>query len=112
MYALLRDGQAPSSIPEYPVPAEGDAWTPDVAPLKSAYQQFLGREPDYTNNAHVVKEEPFVETLDYIFTSAEHKWGVQGVQALGPRAAVTEPFPSEQEPSDHVLLAADLQVNL
>ena len=51
---------------------------------------------------------PFQETLDYIFVS-EH-WAVEGCKALPPKGAVSAlpGFPSSDEPSDHVLIAADL----
>ena len=112
MYLLLRDGSVSPTIPEYPKMQEGDSWLPDVAPLKSAYVQCAGKEPEYTNNARIVNEEPFIETLDYIFTSSAHDWKVDKVQELGTKAAVTGPLPSEEEPSDHVLLSADMRLNL
>jgi mRNA deadenylase 3'-5' endonuclease subunit Ccr4 len=113
MYSLLTEGDVSQEAPEYPKPVEGDEdWKCKVTPLKSAYKEFLGKEPEYTNNARIVDQEPFVETLDYIFTSSQHPWKVLDVENLAqkhpPKAQVTEPLPSEHEPSDHVLLSAEL----
>jgi len=111
MYSMLTQGKVDESIPEYPTKLDDeDSWKPDVVPLKSAYKEFLGKEPEYTNNAHIKNEEPFIETLDYIFTSSEHPWKVQEVEPLDvkhpAKASVTEPLPSENEPSDHILLSS------
>ena len=112
MYNLLTNGAVDASIPEYPVMDDGDNWKPNVTPLKSAYKEFQGKEPEYTNNARIKDEEPFIETLDYIFTSSGHAWSVNDVERLDvkhpPKAQVKEPLPSENEPSDHVLLSAEL----
>ncbi len=54
-----------------------------------------------------MKEQPiFCETLDYIFYSPGLR--VESVLPLSRREAVKGPFPSEEEPSDHVLIAAEL----
>ena len=114
MYELLTKGKVDASIPEYPAPMnEADNWKPELAaPLKSAYKELLGKEPEYTNNARIVDQEPFVETLDYIFTSEAGGWKVNDVEDLAakhpPKDSVKEPLPSEHEPSDHVLLSAGL----
>lgn len=114
MYTLLTNGKVDSSIPEYPVSLDSDNWKPEVAPLKSCYKELLGKEPEYTNNARIVDQEPFIETLDYIFMSSGHSWKVHEVESLETKhpakADVKEPLPSEHEPSDHILLSADMQL--
>ena len=53
----------------------------------------------------------FVECLDYVFCSPG-QWAVRGVKPLPSKATmdITKPFPTKAEPSDHVLIAADLEV--
>lgn len=85
------------------------SFNPDVLPVRSAYAEANGEEPEYTNNARVREQPHFKETLDYIFLSAE--WGVNSVDSLDYLASKEEqdePFPDEVEPSDHVSIAANL----
>lgn len=76
---------------------------------QSAYQQAYGREPDFTNYAQLFNDEPFIETIDYIFAS---KQGVAVVacKPLPDRSEAQGPFPTREEPSDHLLIAAELRV--
>ena len=95
-------------------------------------------EPDFTNHARVRDEEPFVDCLDYImlgnaFSSSEpgsgsgsgrssgsdglhqaaeggRQWTVQSVKPLLHRDDATGPYPAFQQPSDHVLLSANLSL--
>ena len=88
------------------------AWKPTMKPMRSAYAVHNGREPDFTNYAFSEREsEPFIETLDFIFLSDE--WKVTDVLDLPHRDAAQGPFPNLDcnEPSDHVLIAATLQIN-
>lgn len=75
--------------------------------LRSAYQEALGREPEYTNYAWVEDEpKPFQDTIDYIMVSE----GVR-VTSVRPQKRIDTSelvYPSEAEPSDHLLLSADL----
>ena len=74
--------------------------------MRSAYADALGAEPELTNWAFTRGSEgDFKDTLDYIFVS-------DGVDVAGVKPIrVTEgPLPTEAEPSDHVLIAADLSV--
>jgi len=74
--------------------------------LRSAYAAFCGSEPNFTNYAWIEKEpHPFQATLDYIFVSDD--LSVEGVRPL-PDSAPEEVFPSASEPSDHLMLAADI----
>ena len=90
------------------MPEEGDEWACRVQPMRSAYAEQLGREPDFTNWAQIRDEPPFVDVLDYVFLSPH--WRVRGVQELPSRDAIPGPLPTEQEPSDHLLLAAEIAV--
>ena len=46
----------------------------------------------------------FKGTLDYIFTS--NHWNVKDVKSIKNGG----PYPDEDEPSDHVMISADLQL--
>ena len=76
--------------------------------MRSAYKVALGTEPDLTNHARIKDDEPFVDTLDYIFVSPTVT--VKEVAQLPHRDDVKGPFPSKTEPSDHILLQATLTV--
>jgi hypothetical protein len=111
MYLNYLNGTLDKAHKAYPMIPARFKWTPDVAPVRSAYLEANGEEPEYTNNARVKEMAHFKETLDYVFLSPT--WGVKAVHDLGlpPKDDMNEPFPSEFEPSDHVLLAADLTLN-
>ena len=100
------------SLPQeenYPAAPAGDDWTPALPqPLKSAYLTKLGAEPDFTNYAKVREDPVFVDTLDYLFYSEGIE--VQDVLPLPSRETVPGPLPNDNEPSDHILLAADFRV--
>jgi endonuclease/exonuclease/phosphatase family metal-dependent hydrolase len=95
-------------------------WVPEpTSGLRSCYRERQGREPDFTNFALVNSRSfrqrspaaPFCETLDYIFVSEQ--WGpVLSVDPLpnrsDPAVVAAGPMPTETEPSDHLLIAADL----
>mgnify|MGYP000393457998 CR=1 FL=1 len=108
MYELYMNGTISSSHSCYPEIPERLKWVPDVEPVRSAYLEASGEEPEYTNNARVQEQDPFKETLDYIFVS--DKWNVRSVRGLNlpPKEEQDHPFPDEVEPSDHVLIAATL----
>lgn len=88
-------------------------------------------EPEFTNYAHIQdQEDPFIGTLDYIFLSKKEKtttattgrgndddaevvgqwWKVNGVSKLPTVVNSGGPFPNAVEPSDHLLIAADLEL--
>ena len=83
-------------------------------PLKSAYVVANGKEPDFTNFAYTKPMgsdmDAFVETLDYIFLSSG--WGVNSVLDTVPASAIdrSKPYPTVDQPSDHCMIAADLQM--
>ncbi|KAG7357809.1 endonuclease/exonuclease/phosphatase family protein [Nitzschia inconspicua] len=118
-YRLLTTGQMDVGDPDWPSPKHGMVWKPSAKPLSSAYQLAQGTEPNFTNYARVGEQEPFIDTLDYIFLSQDDnndsgdKWTVKGVKSLPHRDEAGGPFPNldRGEPSDHVLIAADLELN-
>jgi endonuclease/exonuclease/phosphatase family metal-dependent hydrolase len=110
-YALLTTGSLPAdagaAAPDAP---SWEPWRAAVAaPLRSAYAEAHGAEPAFTNCAGVRDEPLFVECLDYIFVS-------EGVQVLDADAlpatkdGATQAYPTAEEPSDHVLLVANMRV--
>ena len=109
MYQLLTEGSISSNHPEYPKNEVDDDWKLTVTPLQSAYKLCNGNEPDFTNYAQVKNDPVFIATLDYIFLSRH--WSVSSVTPLPHRMDVRGPLPNEQEPSDHILLAAELKLN-
>lgn len=95
-------------------------WDASFAPMRSAYREAeypnkpAGSEPEFTNYALSAFEpdEPFVGTLDYLFLSQRGWAPVANVKPM-PAVADTKAshsvgFPVSSEPSDHMLLAADL----
>lgn len=118
-YALLTGGELAADHPERP-PARAahdrTRWSADALPggtLRSAYALASadGRtEPDFTNNAFIGTGPPFRETLDYLFLSRE--WHVRSVRQLPPLSSLGDGlfYPSADEPSDHLMLAADLEL--
>ena len=96
--------------PDWPSPQYGIEWQPTCTPMRSAYKEFLGQEPNFTNYARIKEQEPFIDTLDYIFLS--NAWKVKSVKLLQDRNEAGGPFPNldRGEPSDHVLIAADLEL--
>ena len=77
--------------------------------MRSAYA-VAGEEPKFTNYARIKEDDPFIDTLDYIFLSEE--WKVRGVKELPHREDSGGPYPNldKGEPSDHILIAADLEL--
>ena len=78
--------------------------------LRSAYQVANGQEPEFTNHAWTNgMSEPFTDTLDYIWIS-DH-WDVESVMDLPKRESLMniKSYPTESEPSDHVMIGANLQ---
>eukprot|EP00532_Pseudo-nitzschia_australis_P004891 CAMPEP_0168192482 /NCGR_PEP_ID=MMETSP0139_2-20121125/18071_1 /TAXON_ID=44445 /ORGANISM="Pseudo-nitzschia australis, Strain 10249 10 AB" /LENGTH=391 /DNA_ID=CAMNT_0008115723 /DNA_START=234 /DNA_END=1409 /DNA_ORIENTATION=- len=111
-YRLLTTGKMDKGDPEWPTPKHGMEWSPTSQPMRSAYatHDSNGKEPDFTNYSRVKEDEPFIDTLDYVFLSDE--WRVTGVKAIPHRDGSGGPFPNldYNEPSDHLLIAADLEL--
>ena len=111
MYKHLVTGKIEPEDPAFPATAWNlFEWTPSLLePVRSAYAT-AGQEPDFTNYAQVGEQDPFIDTLDYIFLSPTGI-NVAGVTPLPKREEAGGPFPNEEEPSDHVLIAADLDIS-
>jgi mRNA deadenylase 3'-5' endonuclease subunit Ccr4 len=107
-YKLLTTGELPKEDASFPTPKYDCNWTPTIQAMNSAYAEFEGNEPDFTNYARVKEDDPFIGTLDYIFLSKE--WKVVGTHKIPHRKDAGGPFPNETEPSDHVLISADLEL--
>jgi len=111
-YKLLTTGKMDPTDPFYPTPKGGVEWTPCIKAMKSAYAESGGNEPDFTNYARVGENEPFIDTLDYIFLSPS--WKIASVRELPKREDAGGPFPNldvgEGEPSDHLLIAATIEL--
>ena len=102
-----------TGAPEWPTPKYGMEWNPTSKPMRSAYAVASSdgkTEPDFTNYARVKEDEPFIDTLDYLFISDE--WNVSKVKSLPHRDDCGGPFPNldHNEPSDHILIAANLEL--
>lgn len=107
------DPRGSSAGPHAPrSPADFDGRLPDGMRLTSAYKAIHGAEPDFTNYnfADMVGEEPFIDALDFI-------WLGDGLRAVAvpalparsdPGVLEAGPYPSETEPSDHVMVRADV----
>ena len=116
-YRLLTQGGLPSDEPLLPPSREGDSWKASLTrPYVSAYVEALGNEPELTNYAlNKFNPEPFMETLDYILAAPGDgaQWKVIGVRPLAGKQAVAardKSYPSAVEPSDHVLLWSELEL--
>lgn len=96
----------PSSTPDGSPP---EKWFPaPLAPMKSAYREVLGEEPDFTNYAKVENQPTFIETLDYLFCTPDVE--IVDVIRLPKRDAMQGPLPDATEPSDHVMIGATLRL--
>ncbi len=111
-YRRLTEGTWENAHEDFPTPRAADdtGWDANnVQPLRSAYGVKNGQEPDFTNNARVGDDPLFTATLDYIFLSPH--WSVEAVRELARCSNIAGPFPNAQEPSDHVLIGADLTLD-
>lgn len=112
-YMLMTRGSLREEHDAFPSTPAWDHWRPDLhRPFSSAYALAQGVEP------HTMLPQPRVEkilgvettrksmTLDYIFLKGDVV--VESVQK--PKAAIGTTLPNRNEPSDHLLIAADLRV--
>eukprot|EP00899_Mesostigma_viride_P005515 jgi/Mesvir1/14965/Mv14631-RA.1 len=109
-YKMIIQGSLDESSAAFPDAPSWESWRPIMkgGGLRSAYAVANGAEPDFTNFAKIKEQEPFIDTLDYIFLSSGI--AVEAVEPLPHRSQVKGPFPNADEPSDHILIAADLRV--
>ena len=108
-YNLLTQGTMEAANPDLPPVLTGSDWKVDVKPMRSAYKESLGNEPEFTNFAKSRDSDTFIDTLDYIFLSNE--WKVESTDPLPDKASAVGPYPTEEEPSDHLLLASSLKLD-
>ena len=87
--------------------------TKKIKPMRSVYSAHLGREPDFTNysrrRVHSGAIHDFCGTIDYIFVSSH--WNVVNTIPMISSDDVQRKvasYPCEAEPSDHVMLGAQL----
>lgn len=112
-YEMILRGKIDPSHEDFP-PTTPDGtpakdWFPSpISPMKSAYREVLGAEPDFTNYAKIENQPVFIETLDYLFCTEDVD--VVDVIRLPKRDAVQGPFPDATEPSDHVMIGATLRL--
>ena len=113
IYKLLTTGELSKDDSAHPTPKHSCEWKPSlIEPVRSAYavHSNTGNEPDFTNYAQIKKDDPFIDTLDYIFVSPH--WDVDAVRELPSRQETGGPFPNldRGEPSDHLLIAATVSL--
>lgn len=108
-YKLFTEGVINKNDTTYPPPKFGVEWIPKISLMRSAYALHNGEEPEFTNFAHTKdNESAFTETLDYIFLS--EGWKVTNVRNLPRVEDANGPYPNASEPSDHVVIAANLML--
>lgn len=115
-YKMITTGQLDPSHSDFPKKAsipdgsQPEKWMPMLRfPMKSAYSEVLGHEPDFTNYAQTEIGPPFIETLDYMFCSPDVD--VVDVLRLPHRKAVLKgPYPTASEPSDHCLIGCTVRL--
>lgn len=122
-YKILTSGELAKSDPTYPPTKHGKEWKVESLPMDSAYG-LGGSEPEFTNYAHTKDDpDPFIGTLDYIFLSKKEgvssnhgesggceRWKVHCTLKLPCKDDSGGPFPNAKEPSDHLMIAADLEL--
>jgi len=110
-YQFITQGRLAQDHPQNPQSSPVD-FEVSIKPMVSAYKVANGKEPEFTNLAKTGWGGPdkFCETLDYIWLS--DGWKVEGVKPLGSKASVEDiaSYPSRDEPSDHVMIFADLKM--
>jgi endonuclease/exonuclease/phosphatase family metal-dependent hydrolase len=121
-YTLLTTGKLPTDSPGQP-PAREGAWSVELpSHFVSAYKAAKGAEPELTTMATQVdprnpQPDPpsFVGSIDYIFMNngSAAAWAVKAVgrlPSLEEAKAACVSYPTADEPSDHLLLWADLSL--
>lgn len=90
-------------------------WRPVLEePVTSAHYQVHGSEPEFTTSAASRTTTLFKGTLDYIFCSRED-WEIHDARVINACADHMPPdghlfLPNEREPSDHLMLVADVSL--
>lgn len=107
LYQLLTTGNIIQSNEKDYNPLNTNDWKLQFEPMRSCYSVYLGKEPEYTNNT-LNKTMKFINTLDYIFISSH--WNVTNVLNIPSLQSLDIHYPNENEPSDHVMIAAELEL--
>lgn len=109
-YNLITNGYCDVTSIRNDYPAN-DIWNPnelELRPMKSAIRSFHGKEAEWTNysiSGVFGEKKPLKLTLDYIFVSIHFT-----VKNAFKSAEKDNICPNESEPSDHVLVWADLEL--
>lgn len=112
-YELITKGKVdfkhndfPSKCPDGSPPEQ---WFPmPLAPMKSAYHQVLGIEPEFTHFTKGEGRPSFMEPLDYLFCT--EGVDVVDVMRLPHRDSMQSAIPDAIEPSDHVMIGATVRL--
>lgn len=112
-YSMILSGDVDPKHSSFPVSTPDgsppEKWFPaPLAPMKSAYKEILGEEPDFTNYAKVENQATFIETLDYLFCTRDVD--IVDVIRLPKRDSFEGPLPDADEPSDHIMIGATLRL--
>uniref|UniRef100_A0A6T8PH94 Endonuclease/exonuclease/phosphatase domain-containing protein n=1 Tax=Hemiselmis andersenii TaxID=464988 RepID=A0A6T8PH94_HEMAN len=110
-YRLATEGGIKASDEAYPphkdgIDREEVAHVPFA--MRSAYADCNGGEPEMTNYAINPRSGLFVGCIDYIFVTPQVK--VLGCLELMAKSDFASSLPTEGEPSDHVMIGADLRL--
>lgn len=102
-YQALRFGDLMAFSREFP-DVKDDCFYPSLQ-MRSAYEDCIGKEPDFTCKTVTSHNGEFQGTIDYIWVSPEITVeDVDPVASLHPE----EYLPNEREPSDHLMIGATL----
>lgn len=107
VYKFLTTGQIKQSNDSNYNPLNSKDWKLQMNPMRSCYFVSLGKEPEFTNNTWI-DEKKFCETIDYIFISPH--WTVKDTLKIEPLKSSKITYPNEFEPSDHVMIATELDL--
>ena len=119
LQTTTKDAAVHEYMPRYEKRA-WDAWRHSLAGggCFSAYAE-AGGEPPYTNWSHFKGRDAFIETLDYVFygpkpsaAGAEPRVRTLATREMKSKEELAGPLPTVEEPSDHLAIAADLEVRL
>jgi endonuclease/exonuclease/phosphatase family metal-dependent hydrolase len=108
-YRIITEGKCNIDAIRNDYPAE-DLWNPNqlgLKPMRSAVKAFHGVEPDWTNfsiSGVFGPKKALKLTLDYIFVSDHFR-----VMGAFRQAETNMVCPNSTEPSDHVMVWADLE---
>ena len=113
-HEMMQNGTLDEKHPECPIYPAWMNWRPALRePFPSAHMLLHGEEPAFTNYSVSRNGPLFAETLDYIFVSAK-SIDATATAALPTREdyAHIVSLPTEDEPSDHLLVSATLEISV